>query len=100
MGPGRRCAARRRFDGDGRSEIAVYRPATGQWFTLDPITTASVVGLSFGLAGDVPAPHDFDGDGRADLAVFRPSVGQWFIRRSTNGTLLNVSWGLAGDIPR
>ena len=88
------------FDGDGRSEIAVFRPSTGQWLAIDPITTAVVVGVSFGLSGDIPVPHDFDGDGLSDLAVFRPSIGQWFIRRSSNGSLLNVAWGLSGDIPR
>ena len=63
------------FDGDGRSEIAVYRPSTGQWLAIDPITTAFVVSLPFGLGGDIPAPHDFDGDGRAIWpSSVRPSV--------------------------
>ena len=88
------------FDGDGRSEIAVFRPSTAEWFGIDPITTAFVLNRQWGLNGDITVPHDYDGDGVNDTAVFRPSSGQWFIRRSTNGTLLNLFWGLSGDIPR
>jgi hypothetical protein len=88
------------FDGDGLSEISVYRPSTGQWFTR---YSASGFGATaapqWGLSGDVRVLGDFDGDHRTDLAVYRPSNGQWFVFQSATGTLLNRSWGLSSDTP-
>ena len=66
---------------------------------IDAITGALVINAAWGLPGDIAQPHDFDGDGRDDLTVFRALVGTWFVRRSSNGTLLSVPWGLSGDQP-
>ena len=40
---------------------------------------------------------DFDGDGVTDIGVYRNGV--WFIRRSSDGGMTNVAWGVAQDIP-
>jgi hypothetical protein len=76
------------FNGDGSSNIAVYRPSTRQWLVLgmDPIT--------WGLTGDVPVPADYTGDGTTDIAVFRPSNGTWWVRGSAA-----QAWGREGDVP-
>jgi bacillolysin len=90
------------FDGDARSDIAVYRPGTGQWFIRKSIGDYTTWDThQWGAAEDVPVPGDYDGDTKADIAVYRPSTGQWFIRvSSTNyGTWLTYQWGGAGDIP-
>ncbi len=86
------------FDGDGGSDLAVYRPATGAWYWygLGPGTAAAV---TFGISGDIPVPEDYDGDGRTDYAIYRPSVGLWYIFRSSDFTLQIVPWGIAGDTP-
>ena len=84
------------FDGDGTSDFAVFRPSTGQWFSLNSgSNTVNVV--QFGLSGDVPVDGDFDGDSRIDTAVFRPSTGLWFVLRSSDGQIQITPWGSNGD---
>ena len=87
------------FDGDGRTEISIFRPSNGEWVGIDALTAGLVINRQWGLNGDIAVPHDYDGDGVTDPAVFRGN-GYWFIRQSSNGALLQVSWGLAGDDPR
>ncbi|HEV7754919.1 MAG TPA: VCBS repeat-containing protein, partial [Mycobacteriales bacterium] len=78
------------YDGDGRAEIAVYRPADLTWYTRG---AAPVV---WGQPGDVPVPGDYNGDGRAELMRYRPSTADWFPKG-----LPSFTWGKPGtdDIP-
>src|SRR5262249_5192937 len=75
------CAAERRYmDGDGKSDVFVYRPGSGQWFirqSSQGYAAASYSLYQWGLPGDIPISGDFDGDGKVDLAVWRPSNGTW-----------------------
>jgi hypothetical protein len=80
------------FDGNGTTDVAVFRPADGSWYLRTP--TPSVV--NWGQSGDIPVPGDYNGDGITDLAVFRPSNNSWYIRTPTPQF---VQWGEAGDIP-
>ncbi len=85
------------YDGDGSTDIAVFRPLTGNWYYLrssDENAYFSVV--SWGLDTDEPAPGDYDGDGRTDFAVYRD--GTWYIMQSSNGQTRVQDWGVAGDI--
>ncbi len=90
------------FDGDGRAELAVWRPATGQWFMkLSSTGFAGYWVHAGGSAGDTPVPADYDADGREDIAVWRPSTGQWIVRLSSSGyqSESTRTWGVAGDVP-
>lgn len=88
------------FDGDGKSDVSVYR--AGTWYLLR--STAGFTGIPFGLATDVIAPGDYDGDGKTDLAVYRPSTGAaagiLWAALSSNDSTIGVPWGITGDIPR
>ena len=86
------------YDGDGKTDIAVYRPSTGEWFIIN---SASFTGRvqQWGALGDIPVPGDYDGDGKADIAVYRPSTGEWFIINSASFTGRAQQWGALGDIP-
>jgi FG-GAP-like repeat len=90
------------LDGDGKAEIGVYRPSTGQWWGLASSTNYTTSAhVSWGAAGDIPVPGDYDGDGKTDLAVYRPSNGVWYILNSSaNFTTSNgYTWGASADIP-
>ena len=82
------------FDGDNRSDLAVFRPANGVWYLNQ--STGGFTAAQFGLAGDQVTPGDFDGDRKTDLAVFRG--GTWYLMRSTAG-FAQLQFGLAGDVP-
>src|SRR4029453_2622381 len=85
------------WDGDGRADIALYRPSTGQWFGTDALTTIRYNDrLWGGASGDIAVALDWDGDGVMDSAVFRPSTGQWFVKPS--GSSGGVS--LQGGVPK
>ncbi|MFN0140697.1 MAG: M36 family metallopeptidase [Pyrinomonadaceae bacterium] len=86
------------FDGDGRTDVSVYRPSEGNWYLSR--STAGFAAVNWGLSTDIATPGDFDGDNRADTAVFRPSNGTWYVLNSSNSTFSFVNFGLAGDIPQ
>lgn len=88
--------ARADFDGDGRTDISVYRPAEGNWYLNRSTAGFTVVG--FGLANDILTPGDYDGDGKTDVALWRPSTGVWYVAKSTGGVTI-YPFGLNGDVP-
>jgi len=76
------------YNGDGTSEIAVFRPAAGLW------AVRNLTRFYFGRPGDIPVPGDYFGDGTAAAAVFRPGSGLWAVRELTR-----FYFGRPGDFP-
>ena len=55
------------FTGDGKADIAVWRPSSGEWFVLRS-EDSSFFSFPFGTTGDTPMPTDYDNDGKVDAA--------------------------------
>jgi uncharacterized delta-60 repeat protein len=83
------------FDGDGKSDLSVFRPSDGVWYLSR--STAGFGALRFGIQSDRLAPADYDGDGKTDIAVFRD--GNWYLQRSQTG-FAAVQFGASGDVPQ
>ncbi len=89
------------FDGDGRTDLSVFRPSEGIWYVNR--STLGFTAIRWGISTDTPVPGDFDGDGKTDAAVFRPmsdgSLPDFYVLRSSDSTVIYASWGLPGDAP-
>ncbi|NCC94343.1 MAG: hypothetical protein EOM10_13845, partial [Opitutae bacterium] len=72
------------YDGDRVTDVAVYHPASGNWY-IRPSGGGSDYAEAFGWSAAIPLPGDYDGDGIADLAVFHQKTARWYFRMSSGG---------------
>ena len=89
------------FDGDGKTDLSVFRPSGGDWYVNGSTNGFSVI--HWGISTDVLVPGDYDGDGKTDTATFRANdtagVSDFYILNSNGFTLTGLEWGSTGDIP-
>ena len=98
------------FDGDGRSDLCLYRPDRGLIsiarsngdgsFATAYLSGNGIAGYDLRGRRDVVMPFDFNGDGKGDLFIYRPDGGLACVARSNgDGTFSQayLSWnGIAG----
>lgn len=103
-------AVQRDYDGDGRTDLAVFRRGVAfedqcLWFIrfTNNNPTQAVSTFWWGVTGtpasqitDFPVPGDYDGDGKFDLAVYRAGVtpsNTFIVRRSSDLGMTVQQWG-------
>jgi hypothetical protein len=69
------------FDGDGKTDIGIFRPSVAEWW-INRSSTGVTTAVQFGASTDKIAPGDFTGDGKTDITFWQPSTGFWFVLRS------------------
>jgi len=84
------------FDGDGKTDLSVFRPSEGNWYILKS-SDGNFTVSNFGIGTDVLVPDDYDGDGKADIGVYRDGI--WYIAQSQAGIRI-AQFGIAGDRPQ
>jgi hypothetical protein len=85
---------------DGKADPTIFRPTTGDWFTLN--SAGGFTTENFGTVGDTAVAGDYTGDGVTDSAVFRPSNSVWYYGNSHTNPGTNFTarkFGTTGDIP-
>ena len=88
------------YDGDGVSDLAVYKVVGGQglWSIILSGGGAPITDRVFGDIASVPVRGDFNGDGNWDMAVFR-SNGWWYVSPDLGFTASAYPFGDANSIP-
>ena len=76
------------FNGDGTSDIAIFRGSSGLW------AIRKITRVYFGGTTDVPVPGDYNGDGTTEIGIFRATSGLWAIRSNTR-----AYFGSGSDLP-
>lgn len=90
------------YDGDGKDDYAVYDKDTATWYVRSSYSNSFNSPFSWGDDEDLPVQNDYDNDGKVDYAVWTPSgtnVGRWYIRKSSDSSTRENTWGVANDIP-
>lgn len=83
------------YDGDGKSDFAVYDLMEGSWFILSGNNSVITWNQKWGFASCLPLPGDYNGDGYSDIAVYFEAEYLCYARTINNTVLM---WNLQASI--
>jgi uncharacterized delta-60 repeat protein len=86
------------FDGDGRTDLSVFRPSDGNWY-ITQSSNQAFRAQQFGVGSDQIVPGDYDGDGKTNFAIWRPSTDTWYTSLDPATNYGAVQFGASGDVP-
>jgi hypothetical protein len=90
------------FDGDGLTEVGLFRPSTGFVYYRDTLTFGNATNSFFwGNPADRVFSGDWDGNGTSTPGLFRPSSATMFLRNSNTQGNADISFpfGEAPSLP-
>ncbi|HEY1406967.1 MAG TPA: FG-GAP-like repeat-containing protein, partial [Spirochaetota bacterium] len=86
------------YNGDGRTDIAVYDARSGKWYVGENYRASSGFAITWRLYRTFTAPEqslfsnerfsgDFNGDGFSDFLLYNRDTGEWVIGETGDGTI-------------
>ena len=86
------------FDGDHKTDVAIYYPASGQWWVYLSESRTFTNVITWGGENCLPAPGDYNGDNKTDFMVFDSTTGNWYGKLS-DGREGMANFGQPGTWP-
>ena len=93
------------FTGDGRMDLMLFTPSTGNWTIESPTTNYTQKTFLTNFGGPTgsalvytPVPADYSGSGTDLAAVYQTNTGQWYIQGQSK-PVPPITPFKAGDIP-
>ncbi|GHG77384.1 FG-GAP-like repeat-containing protein [Comamonas sp. JC664] len=84
------------FNGDGRSDTAMFDTSTGTWWmnlsTGTAFMTVPWADFRTNSGWTSQVVGDFNGDGLSDIANFHPAHGEWWVSLSAGSTFTTSLW--------
>ncbi len=90
------CASPADYDGDGRTDLSVYDPASCMWQVRT--WQGDYLNGRFGSATTLPLLGDYDGDGQTDAALYDLLTGNWHVQ-TMGGLSGSLAFGDSEMIP-
>ncbi len=88
------------YDGDGKSDLALYKEVTGEWLVMLSGDGYAPVQFVLGGMSYQPVIADYDGDGKADPAVCNQKTGDWkAVLSASSNSLATFNFGGHAEIP-